>query len=1311
MEPKENQKVDNKTLVSESEQEIKGNIENEEIIPGFSLFDDYLNEAFSVIKNGIRASNGLPIEENYNYYECFPSFNKSNNDSAGRLLKMMQKIINLSGIGGNIGKGDIGEQFDLLLEANDVYLDKAGLCMDEESGIVKNPEIELVVSQTRKDTIAGSWNMSSTIKKLPSDASKTQVVRLLTAQNIQRPQLTFKDKIDNSLKPWEPKIKYKPNSLKPLAIYLEETEDGEVFCHPYDFELNKFQVPENQLQKREPVKYKELHETPLIMINKPEDIKMLLDDLKNYQEIAVDLEHHSYRSFQGITCLMQISTVDTDYIIDTLVLRSELHELNEIFTKPTILKVFHGADYDIQWLQRDLSLYVVNMFDTHQAAKQLNLPYLGLAHLLERFCKVDSNKHFQLADWRIRPLPDELLKYARKDTHYLLHIKDVLRNALIDSSNGKTNILKAVFDRSTELCKQTYIKPIWTEESYMDMYRRSKKIFNNKQLYALKELHKWRDITAREEDDSTAYVLPNHMLLNIAEALPREVQGISACCNPVPTLLKQNVYKLHKIILKARDQPLIRPVKETDIRPRFVQRNHALNSDAWTYSPHDIPSNAEARADLPCLLDNCKITEKLCNNNKNNFKETKTDLPCLLDNCRITRNIYKNNTNNTNHIIRVFDSSESSEDEQSISDKTSQNRNKKFIFISPYERYKRVIPMVAEQEEKDRQKQEKEEEERLNEIRNKDESLISVSDEQTSSNRSPKPKKKKMCIPLKEMPGRKRKKDLSMNDTSEELSNSNMFTPIPSLNKKIKQDVRRTKDTTNERNKQITVETAPSNDIIKPLRQRKKGEKKMNEKELRQKGMLPAEKFDYKSVDFNNVFQGGSTTNDTRRTNFVQPKQRKKKNKKGKFSVFLKCLNFMMLLYIVLTIILNNVLIVNSKNLYNKTVNLSNEKLSNYTYTWVNKTHDDLVDYAFRSDQVDCLGLGITLANTLSWFFSDKANGTNALDVRFLLSSRNQPNRVQVYIGKQFGLEWTDFKIERKTIIIVHGFLSHSEEEWITEMEKALLQWNDVNVVVVDWSAGGNTWNYYKAAVNTKVVGYQISKFLEHIINATTVTSNWGTIHLIGHSLGAHICGFAAKEFQKRQSNWIIHRITGLDPAQPCFRNTCPSLHLDKTDAPFVDVIHTNGKLLSNLGLGLPEPIGHVDFYPNGGKNQPGCLESNKTYFDYLPIPQRYIHQTICNHGRSYIYLIESLLLTSTKNCKFWSHYWDLTYKNIEKIISEPCNRDVCIEMGIEAENYPHRGTFFLFTNNSSPYCVNETELPEEVKNQLKIDFNDELND
>lgn len=99
---------------------------------------------------------------------------------------------------------------------------------------------------------------------------------------------------------------------------------------------------------------------------------------------------------------MQISTRDTDYIVDTIALRSQLQELNIVFTNPSIVKVFHGADSDVLWLQKDLSLYVVNMFDTHQAVKLLSFPNLSLAYLLLYYCNVVAQKHFQLADWRIR---------------------------------------------------------------------------------------------------------------------------------------------------------------------------------------------------------------------------------------------------------------------------------------------------------------------------------------------------------------------------------------------------------------------------------------------------------------------------------------------------------------------------------------------------------------------------------------------------------------------------------------------------------------------------------------------------------------------------------------------------------------------------------------------------------------------------------------------------------------------------------------------------------------------------------------------
>lgn len=128
-----------------------------------------------------------------------------------------------------------------------------------------------------------------------------------------------------------------------------------------------------------------------------------------------------------------MSTRDEDFIIDPFALKPYLGDsLRPIMDNPAITKVLHGADKDVEWLQRDFGLYIVNLFDTGQAARVLGLKGLGLAYLLQHYCQVMADKKYQLADWRIRPLPADYLKYAREDTHYLLHIYDRIRQDLLE---------------------------------------------------------------------------------------------------------------------------------------------------------------------------------------------------------------------------------------------------------------------------------------------------------------------------------------------------------------------------------------------------------------------------------------------------------------------------------------------------------------------------------------------------------------------------------------------------------------------------------------------------------------------------------------------------------------------------------------------------------------------------------------------------------------------------------------------------------------------------------------------------------------
>jgi len=79
---------------------------------------------------------------------------------------------------------------------------------------------------------------------------------------------------------------------------------------------------------------------------------------------------------------MQISTREEDWVVDTLALRDDMETLNVVFADPTIVKVFHGAESDIVWLQQDFNLYVVNLFDTYHATKVLGKCILFVKNII-----------------------------------------------------------------------------------------------------------------------------------------------------------------------------------------------------------------------------------------------------------------------------------------------------------------------------------------------------------------------------------------------------------------------------------------------------------------------------------------------------------------------------------------------------------------------------------------------------------------------------------------------------------------------------------------------------------------------------------------------------------------------------------------------------------------------------------------------------------------------------------------------------------------------------------------------------------------
>ena len=115
----------------------------------------------------------------------------------------------------------------------------------------------------------------------------------------------------------------------------------------------------------------------------------------------------------------------------------------------------------------------------------------------------------------------------------------------------------------------------------------------------------------------------------------------------------------------------------------------------------------------------------------------------------------------------------------------------------------------------------------------------------------------------------------------------------------------------------------------------------------------------------------------------------------------------------------------------------SKSDFKNYTSTAFNSS----LHIKSAHNEIDCFGLGSTFAATLQYFFKQQEHNASPLNTFFYIISRKMPHRNQVYLGDQFGLDWTDFDIRRYTVIIVHGFLSSGNEEWIHDMEKAFLLW------------------------------------------------------------------------------------------------------------------------------------------------------------------------------------------------------------------------------------------------------------------------------
>uniref|UniRef100_A0A1A8S1P1 triacylglycerol lipase n=1 Tax=Nothobranchius rachovii TaxID=451742 RepID=A0A1A8S1P1_9TELE len=275
--------------------------------------------------------------------------------------------------------------------------------------------------------------------------------------------------------------------------------------------------------------------------------------------------------------------------------------------------------------------------------------------------------------------------------------------------------------------------------------------------------------------------------------------------------------------------------------------------------------------------------------------------------------------------------------------------------------------------------------------------------------------------------------------------------------------------------------------------------------------------------------------------------------------------------------------------------------------------------------------------------------------------------------GREACLVECGFNATAKTIFIIHGWtMSGMFESWMQKLVSAVMEREkEANVVVVDWIPLAQ--QLYPDAVNhTHNVGLDIAALLNWLQDVLQLPLE--NVHLIGYSLGAHVAGYAGTFV-----DGTIGRITGLDPAGPMFEGAEEHQRLSPDDADFVDVLHTYTREALGVSIGIQQPIGDIDIYPNGGDVQPGC-----SFTDVLAVAGNFMEVMKCEHERAVHLFVDSLM-----NKEHASYAYQCTGPGrFKKGVCLSCRKNRCNNIGYNARKMRKRrnSKMYLKTRANTPF-------------------------
>ena len=293
---------------------------------------------------------------------------------------------------------------------------------------------------------------------------------------------------------------------------------------------------------------------PAALVTAREHLEEITAELRHEPRIAIDTESNGFYAYQERVCLLQISSACEDFVVDPIAFQ-DLSSLGPLMADPSIEKVFHAGEYDIFCLKRDYDFAFANVFDTMIASRLLGAKELGLAAAISRHFGVTLSKKLQRADWGRRPLTDEQLRYAQLDTHYLLPLSDILKPLLREKKRQDDAI-----EAFARLAASQPALKVFDPDGFWRLKGRHR--LSVRQIAVLKELYLLREHQAKVLDRAPFRVMPETLLLRLAEEMPENPEALSRLRGMTPYLMRKFGHAVLTAISSGRTaEPPVEPAR------------------------------------------------------------------------------------------------------------------------------------------------------------------------------------------------------------------------------------------------------------------------------------------------------------------------------------------------------------------------------------------------------------------------------------------------------------------------------------------------------------------------------------------------------------------------------------------------------------------------------------------------------------------------------------------------------------------------------------------------------------------------------